>query len=247
MLFNKPYLPRAWLFLASWLTFLSVTLAHSHQYTISPEQAIGGVIFIVGGFLFCFLGHRLFKIVLFLAGFFSIGLLVLYACIRISPPAAADSTRKLVYFIVAIVFGLLGGLLFMCFWKLGLAAIGALAGFAFSMFLLSLSNDGLINHHAGRVIFIVAFIIIGILLIMIFEKHLLLIGTSVFGGYAFILGLDFFIQTGFTQHLLAFLNGSPNSFYKANSKIYAMLASMIVIIILGVIIQYKTFRPYGRK
>ncbi|KAK9710782.1 hypothetical protein K7432_008207 [Basidiobolus ranarum] len=215
------------------------------DYAISPQTSVIAVVMIILGFFFCFFGHRFFKTIIFLAGFVVVGFLAYVICYKISIPNTG--TKSTIYLVVAIVAGIAGGCLFMCIWSLGIAAIGALGGFALGMFILSLGDGMLISSNTGRILFIVALVIAGIISIFFFEKHVVIVGTAFAGAYMFIVGIDYFIGTGFTQHLIAFLNGEGRVFYHTNGKVYAMLASMAVLAIIGAIVQYKSYKQWSRK
>ncbi|KAK9710781.1 hypothetical protein K7432_008206 [Basidiobolus ranarum] len=244
-MFKTPQLSSYLLLLLTLLFTGSAVAAQPGDYAITPQTSIIAVVMIIMGFFFCFFGHRFFKVIIFLAGFVVVGFIAYVICYEISAPDT--STKSTIYLVVAIVAGIIGGFLFMCIWKLGIAAIGALGGFSLGMFILSLGNGMLISSKTGRIIFIVAFVIVGIVAIFFFEKHVVIIATAIAGAYMFIVGIDYFIGTGFTQHLIAFLNGQGESFYHTNGKIYAMLASMAVMAIIGAVVQYKSFRPWSKK
>ncbi|ORX94154.1 hypothetical protein K493DRAFT_315623 [Basidiobolus meristosporus CBS 931.73] len=215
------------------------------DYAITPQTSVIAIVMIVVGFFFCFFGHRFFKTVIFLAGFVAVGFLAYVTCYKISDPNTG--TKSTIYLVVAVVAGILGGCLFMCVWKLGIAAIGALGGFALGMFILSLGDGMLIAGSTGRVMFIIALIVVGIVGIFFFEKHVVIVGTAMAGAYMLIVGIDYFIGTGFTQHLVAFLNGAGQVFYHTNGRVYAMLASMAVLAVIGAVVQYRSFRQWSRK
>ncbi|ORX94155.1 hypothetical protein K493DRAFT_337924 [Basidiobolus meristosporus CBS 931.73] len=239
-------LTSSFLYLLLTLLFSNSVLAQSAvDHAITPQTSIIAIVMIIVGFFFCFFGHRFFKVIIFLAGFVVVGFIAYVICYEISRPDT--STKSTIYLVVAIVAGIVGGCLFMCIWKLGIAAIGALGGFALAMFILSFGNNMLISSKTGGIIFVIVFVVVGIIAIFFLEKHVVIIATAIAGAYMFIVGIDYFIRTGFTEHLIAFLNGYDRSFYHTNGKIYAMLASLAVMALIGIVVQYKSFRPWSKK
>lgn len=84
--------------------------------------------------------------------------------------------RAIVFLIVAIVSGFIGGFLFICVWRLGLSAIGALLGFTIAIVVLSFVSGGVIASGTGRTIFIICFAVVGAILIQFIEKPVLILG-----------------------------------------------------------------------
>ncbi|KAJ1654446.1 hypothetical protein IWQ61_005630 [Dispira simplex] len=216
------------------------------DYHLYGQDIIAGIILIIVGFLFCFFGRRLFKVVLFLAGFCVVGLLVLLACFRIRPPHEDENTRTILYYVAGIIFGIIGGALCVCFWFVGLALIGVLGGFAIALWLLSLKSGGLITSTWGQVLLIVLCCIAGLILIFFLEKHILIIATAIWGAYAMMIGIDSFAHTGFRKHLSAIFNGDHGLSYETNPRVYAMIGSLVALALIGILVQYRTFRGNHR-
>ncbi|KAK9763171.1 hypothetical protein K7432_010403 [Basidiobolus ranarum] len=215
------------------------------DYTITPQPSVIATIRIIVGFFFCFLGQRFFKLVLFFAGFVTVGFVAYIVCYKIAPPTT--SSKATIYLVVSIISGIIGGLLFACLWKLGLIAIGGLGGFALSMLILSLKDGLLISNSTARYIFIAVFVIIGMMLILFFEKPLLILGTAITGSYSLVVGIDYFARTGFTQQLVDFLNGSGQVFYHTTGAVYGMIATLVVLFIIGSVVQFKTYHGRNEK
>jgi hypothetical protein len=125
--------------------------------------------------------------------------------------------------------------------KIGLLLLGAAAGFTLAMYILAWKQGLLIENEIGRIIFIVAFALIGSILIQFIEKPLIIISTSILGSYLFFIGLDVFLKVGFVAMLQAFLNGnisvSPD-LVESDPKLYAVLASVPVLAMIGVFSQF---------
>ncbi|KAF8945524.1 hypothetical protein BGZ47_002469 [Haplosporangium gracile] len=225
---------------------------------ITVSGTVVAIVLIAAGFIFAFFGHRFFKITLFLAGFYVFSTLAWIALSNARPGADGyGANTQWVYLGVTAVAGLLGGGLFLCFWRLGFAAIGAIAGFYLAMFILSWSSNGVISNGTGRTIFIIAFVIVGIVLTFFVERHVIILGTAIVGSGSFFIGLDNFVHTGFANAFTAFLSGNKNAFggngYEVTGKVYGMLAGTLAMMVLGACFQYykhrgswvpKTHRPH---
>ncbi|KAJ1983749.1 hypothetical protein H4R34_001081 [Dimargaris verticillata] len=240
---------RFWLSLTSLVAFFALALADDAEngsYHLFAEDIIAGILLIVIGFLFCFFGRRLFKLVLFLAGFCVVGLLVLLACFRIRPPHADETTRTILYYVAGIIGGVIGGIACVCFWFVGLAFIGALGGFAVSVWLLSLKDGGLIESTWGRVLLVVLLVVAGMVIIFFLEKHVIIIATAIWGAYAMMVGIDSFAHTGYRQHLSAIFGGDTAAIYHTSGKVYAMIGSTVALAAIGIIVQYRSFHGNHR-
>ncbi|KAJ3300810.1 hypothetical protein HK104_000003 [Borealophlyctis nickersoniae] len=208
---------------------------------IIAQTAVFGVIAIVAGFFFLFFGHRLFKPTLFLAGFYFFGCIG-YVILINAEPYAAYSNRETVLLVGSIAFGVVGGLLAICVWKVALAFLGALGGFFFALFILSWKEGGAINPPYGRAIFIIIMCVIGVIAIFILQKPVIIVCTSIIGAYSIVMGIDAFAQTGFAASANDFLtSSSKRSFhtFETNGKVYGLLITMIVLAVIGILAQFK--------
>ncbi|CAO3566655.1 unnamed protein product [Mortierella alpina] len=228
-------------------------------FKITVSGTIVAIVLMVAGFLFAFFGHKFFKITLFLAGFYVFSTLAWIALRNAEPSAGYGANAQWIYLGVAGAAGILGGGLFLCFWRLGFAAIGAIAGFYLAIFILSWSSQGVISNGTGRTIFIVACVIVGIILTFFVERHVVIIGTAIVGSGSFFVGLDNFVNTGFSAAFTAFLSGKGHEAllgtngYVVSPKIYGMLAGTLAMMVIGACFQYykhrgswvpKTHRPH---
>ena len=142
---------------------------------------------ILAGLLFNFFGHRLFKPTLFLAGFYFFGVLGYMLLINIEPASGFGENRDTILLVAAIVFGLLGGLMSICFWKLALAVLGALGGFALGLFILSFKTGGVLDAGLARTGFLAVMSLVGCVCMFFFQKVLIIISTSILGSYRYAL------------------------------------------------------------
>ncbi|KAK3821908.1 MAG: hypothetical protein J3Q66DRAFT_158165 [Benniella sp.] len=121
-----------------------------------------------------------------------------------------DMPIQWVYLGVGVVVGIIGGALFLCFWRLGFAALGGIAGFYFAIFVLAWASNGSISNVTGRTILIVFCVIIGVLMTFFVERHVVILGTALVGSGSFFVGLDNFVLTGFSDAFIQFLSGKKN-------------------------------------
>ncbi|KAF9171874.1 hypothetical protein BGX21_011077 [Mortierella sp. AD011] len=214
-------------------------------YHITVSSTIVAIVLMAAGFLFAFFGHKFFKITIFLAGFYVFVTLAWIALRNLEPSNGYGSNSEWVYIGVSGAVGLLGGLLFLCLWRLGFAAIGGIAGFYLAIFILSWTSSGVISNGTGRTIFIVAFVIIGIILTFFLDRHIIILGTAIVGSGSFFVGLDNFIRTGFSEAFTAFLAGNHSAFsseYNVTGKVYGMLAGTLGMMVVGACFQYYCHR-----
>ncbi|KAG0350702.1 hypothetical protein BGZ54_003672 [Gamsiella multidivaricata] len=212
---------------------------------ITVSSSIVAIVLMAAGFLFAFFGHKFFKITLFLAGFYAFATLAWIALRNLEPSFGYGPHAEWVYIGVSGACGIIGGALFAFFWRIGFAAIGGVAGFYFSIFVLSWASSGLISNGTGRTIFIVACVIIGIVLAFFLERHVVIIGTAIVGSGSFFVGLDNFVHTGFKEAFTAFLAGNHAALfggYQVSGQVYGMLAGTLGMMVIGTIFQYYMHR-----
>jgi len=211
---------------------------------IIAQTGVLGAFLILAGFTFLFFGHRLFKPTLFLAGFYFFGCLGYLFMINIEP-AGGLNNRETVLLVASIVFGIVGGLLAICFWKLAVALLGALMGFALAMFVLSWKSGGVISSGLPRAGFICALSLVGSVIILFFQKPIIIVSTSIIGAYSMAVGVDLFAHTGFIETTGAFLTSSSKASFETfetNPKIYGMLGSTALLAIIGMVAQWRINR-----
>ncbi|KAJ2588506.1 hypothetical protein H4R99_007774 [Coemansia sp. RSA 1722] len=221
-------------------------LALNSDGGIVASGIIAGIVLIVIGFLFNYFGYKLAKVLVFLAGFCVIGGLVLYAEYKIRAPREDEKGRQVWYLAIAAVFGLIGGGLAWFFFNVGIALVGALGGFALATWILAMKSGGVIHSDVGRIIFIVAMIIVGMLAALFLKNPAIIVLSSIWGSYALFVGIDCFARTGFQYTALDFLN-TPGAVYETSPKVYAMIAAMAVSALLGIIFQFVLLRKSKGK
>ncbi|KAG0032776.1 hypothetical protein BGZ81_010061 [Podila clonocystis] len=221
---------------------------------ITVSGTVAAIVLLVAGFLFAFFGHKFFRITLFLSGFYAFSTLAWIALKNAEPATGYGTNAQWIYIGVAGAAGILGGALFICFWRLGFAAIGAVGGFYLAIFILSWAKNGVISSGVGRTIFIIVCVIIGIVLTFFVERHVVILGTAIVGSGSFFVGLDNFVHSGFSTAFTLFLSGKKiGEGYEVTPKMYGMLAGTLAMMVVGACFQYykhrgsfvpKTHRPH---
>jgi len=206
---------------------------------LTVHAIVIGIILILSGIIFCFFGRRVYRTTLFLIGFY-IGTII--AITVLTNKGGVNHTIAL---IVSLAVGFVVGLIFMCCSTMAIWFLGALAGYLFALWILAWASDGVIHSKAGRIIFIIVLTLIGLLLAIFFKNAFIIFGTAFIGAYAIILGIDLFVRTGFALSVRAFMDGNHDTKYVVNTKVYLMLAGMVVLFILGSLFQYRYYKNHS--
>ncbi|KAJ1955786.1 hypothetical protein EC988_001692 [Linderina pennispora] len=222
------------------------SLALSKHGALTASGIVAGIVLIVIGVFFTFFGRKLVKVLIFLAGFCVVGGLTIYLEYKIRAPREDEKTREIVYLVVGGVLGLIAGGLLLCLYKVGIAFVGGLGGFALATWILSMKSGSLITSEAGRIVFIVVLIVIGMLLALFLEKPAIIVASAVWGSYALFVGIDCFAKTGFQDTATTFLS-APGATYETSAKVYGMIAGMAVTAVVGIGVQFAINRDRKQK
>ncbi|KAF9089335.1 hypothetical protein BGX23_006755 [Mortierella sp. AD031] len=212
--------------------------ARDGPYNLSVQAGIAGAILIVLGLILCFLGVRFFRICMFLIGFYFFGNI---SYIGMANGGVTSQT------LISVVVGIFGGLLLVCCSRLGVAVLGAMALYSLGLWILSWKAGGVIKSSTGRGILLAVLAVVGFIVGFIREKETVIIGSAFLGAYSFVAGVDFFAQTGFISEADSFINSKNNLDNRVGNLSgaeYALLATFIVMAILGMVVQ---FRWWGRR
>ncbi|KAG0380891.1 hypothetical protein BGX24_003365 [Mortierella sp. AD032] len=210
-------------------------------FNVTIQAGIAGAILILAGFILCFFGYRIFHVTMFLIGFYFFGNLTYIGMVN---GGIINSTLLLA---VAIGVGVVGGLLLVCCSKLGVAALGALALYALGLWILGWKSGGVITTSTGRIILLVALAVVGFILGLFREREVVMVGSAIVGAYSFVIGVDMFAHTGFKEQADQFVNSRntiEEHFENQTTGVYALLATFIVMAVLGFLVQ---FRAFGRR
>jgi hypothetical protein len=203
------------------------------------------IVLIFVGLLFVSYGYRLFRIVVILTGFFLFGgatYLILYY-------ALGEFHWWII--LIALVVGLLGGVLLHFLYIVAIFCLGFLLGFVLSTVTWGgyladwIYGDAIPTYFQviTWVVIVLAAVLGGVLAIK-FQKFLIVLATSVVGGYGIIAGADYLIGDGrFAASLSSIFSGIPVSYYTypwgGMWMSYLMFVAWALVSVIGVIIQLR--------
>lgn len=152
--------------------------------------------------------------------------------------------RDLIYILTCLVAGLIGGMLLGYFYKVGVFGIGVLGGLALSSYALVFVSSFTPITYGVRIAVMILCALIGGVLISQAERHIVIVGSSLFGAMAFMYGLDMFANTGYADLLELLSRTEIQEEWKTlqqglGQAVYGMLAGVVALFLLGVFVQYK--------
>ncbi|KAJ3034872.1 hypothetical protein HDV00_004560 [Rhizophlyctis rosea] len=203
---------------------------------LTTQGIILGVICLVVGLFFLLFGLRLFPIISAVAGFVFFSIIGYIILVALQPEDGYDNADT-VLLAGSLAIGIIGLFLGLCLWQLGVAFIGGLAGFALASWILGMRDGGLIKSETGRIIFIVAMVLVAIVLIFMFETPVLIIATSVIGAYLLLFGVDEFTRTGFNLESYYVLTNRANSL-SLTPQIIGFIVAFAVLSLIGIVVQF---------
>ncbi|KAG9324573.1 hypothetical protein KVV02_005106 [Mortierella alpina] len=217
-------------------------------YNLSVQGGIAGVILIIFGLVLCFFGVRFFRVCMFLIGFYFFGNITYIGM------ANGGVTSETLLLVISIIVGILGGLLLVCCSRLGVAVLGALALYSLGLWILGWKSGGLITSSVGRGILLGVLAVVGFFIGLCREHETVIVGSAIVGAYSFVAGVDIFAHTGFINATDSFINSKnrvDNRVGTLSGGAYALLATFIVLALLGMAVQFhmwgrRAFRPAGR-
>ena len=161
---------------------------------------------------------------------------------------AGGEWKIYVYLAVAGVVGAICGIVTICVYYIGLFLVGGSVGFLLSWFLLAVINITYFQQHLyiPLLIAVAAGILCGIVT-LIFQKWLVIIGTSVVGGFLMAWSIDYYLELGRMVYFL-FLFAEHRGSLSLCWFSWLVLVVFVVLIIVGLIVQGAiTGRKYNHK
>jgi hypothetical protein len=197
-------------------------------------------VFLVVGFLVCFLGRSLFKPVLFIAG---ILLSVSLVWIIFYSTFLSDNTKQWVGWVVlagSVVLGLIIGCLFVKLVRLGAFILAAWGGFALALLIYN-SFMYKMNSNVGFWCFTVGVALLFGILALWFFDHILIHSTALAGSFLVINGIG--LVAGRYQNPFTIADEINNGVIDHIDPVfYAYLAGNLVLYALGALFQYRQRR-----
>lgn len=196
------------------------------------------------GLVFAFYGYRLFKLTLFLCGFVVAGLAAYFAL-------TAHVNLEMYYIWgISIAAGLVGGLLLLFLWTIGVFVLGAMMGFELAVLAMTTRTGGLLTIAWTRyVVYGGAPLVFGILAV-VWEKFFIALSTSVFGAFTVIACVDYFAGSagGGFYGLIPFIVQERPYDIDVTAVTYAELAACAILAIFSCGIQlFFTGRRYDHR
>jgi len=135
------------------------------------------IIFAVGGVFSCFAGYRLFRFVLGLNGFI--------AGVFVTTSIMGPGSSKFAIVLAAIVGGVLGAVLMVAAYFVGVGLIGA----ALSALILNAGWHALGRPGDPPVVVLVLVCVLGALAALSVQRYVIIIGTALSGAWMMLLGI----------------------------------------------------------
>ncbi|KAI8905968.1 hypothetical protein EDD86DRAFT_174959, partial [Gorgonomyces haynaldii] len=196
---------------------------------------VNAILLIVSGVLFTFWGYRSFKGVLFIIGFFILAYtaFIVLNSLEQQNPTIYGSNRVVIYIAVPVVAGLIGGFILKALFKVGVFITGAYLGFLLSNIVLGFIQDASPNARLGTQI---GLALVGGLVALWMEKPILIVATSVIGAFDIAVGVDYWVQSGFTD-VFGVLK-STGHLPALSQNTYIMLGGFVIVALLGMAVQF---------
>ncbi|PVU94386.1 hypothetical protein BB561_002581 [Smittium simulii] len=214
--------------------------------SIEASGAVAGAVLIVVGLLFTFFGRKLIKVIIFLSGWAFVAALSLTVMYKVRAPTDTEEKRALIYLICSMALGLIGGIVAVALYKVGLFLVGALGGFAIGSYILTWSSVGIFKEKWAQITFVCVLALLAGIIILVIEKPVVIMLTSLQGSYSFFVGVDCFTKTGFKDAMVSVFS-DLNRIDDINKKIYIMLGGTALFALIGIIVQFSTNRSPPRK
>lgn len=202
-----------------------------------PEALLAALGFMAIGFglFFLFFGYRAFWITLLITGFL-VGAALTFILLRMR-----TSLALLWVIVVSVLCGIAGSLLVKLLWRVGVFISAFSLGFILgSLFLATPLGTELVKccDFWPLLVLVILGGVLGVLAI-VFEKHLIIIATSLGGAYGIAVGLDItFFHTDFADVIPSLLAQKTLVIDKHDPLPYVLITGIVIATILGSVIQW---------
>ncbi|KAI9308307.1 hypothetical protein BJ944DRAFT_254612 [Cunninghamella echinulata] len=167
-------------------------------------------------------------------GFLLFGLLTWIALTNCQPSEGYINDH-ITMIVVPAGLGVLGGILFVIFWNIGIYLVGAIGGLGLGLFILCWKQDLVITSIIARPCFLVGMSIVVGAITFFVETYVILFSTSFIGAFIFIIGVDVLARTGYVAGIRSILDRNPLHvvFYSLSRNVYILLAFTIVLFLIA--------------
>jgi hypothetical protein len=192
---------------------------------LQPEH-IGttALVFILVGILSSFVGYRLFKIILGIWGFIG-GAIITSYLLQFYFQVMGNSLL-----IGALVGGIVGVVLFLGLYKVGIFGLGALLGFSLATMVIAARGG-----EADPLVFGLSALLGGIMALLL-QRPMIIISTAFSGAWLLVIGLASFLKIPF--NLLEMLK-NPRVVVQQEIYSFVWVVLWLIVGIAGSVIQFK--------
>ena len=193
-------------------------------------------------------GYRLIRLVLFLIGFVIGGGLAYFLVLAFT--YQIDETW--VFYVaasVALVVGVLCGLLTVLVYYVGVFLVGFCIGLLLTWIILSLIDIEFFQENVWLpvAIAIVVGIVIGIISLKLLQKWFFMLGTTILGSVMIVWGLDYFLELGAMMYYL-FLFASDRGNFEPCWYSWFIIPVLVLLLVVAFLVQaLVTGRKYDHK
>ncbi|KAJ3323787.1 hypothetical protein HDV06_001157 [Boothiomyces sp. JEL0866] len=215
-------------------------LANFAFTTKSIFNLIGAVLFIAIGLFLLFYGYETYEVMLFMVGgmVFALIAFIVLNTMQYRQVISFDNP-DLWYFVILVIAAVVGGLIVLCTWNIGAYCVALLLGYVASSAILQFPQFPL-TDMVYRAAFISAVCIFFIIIAIKIQTLILIVGTSFIGSFMFVLGLDYFISSGFGLWLYRSID--LRQVGEMSQTAYYLMIGFGALGIIGSIYQYNKMR-----
>ncbi|KAF9433814.1 Mitochondrial distribution and morphology protein 12 [Entomortierella beljakovae] len=209
--------------------------AQDGLFDIILQYEMTGVILIALGLFLCFFGYRVYRFILPVIVFGSLGSLVYYGM------TSAGVTSRTLMLSTTIAVGIIGKIILVFSSRLKDVIFRILAMIVLGLWVLVWKYGGAITDNTSRTALLLFLAVLGLHLGLSREKEIAIVGSTILGAYSFVIGIDKYTHTGFSARGDSFLNSNKTI------GVYILSGTFIAMALLGMIIQFWGLRRVIRS
>lgn len=204
----------------------------------------GGISLIAIGLFLVVMGRRLFKLFLGISGFIVGGSTFLYILMIASTHLYVPCPRWL-FWVMGLVGGFLGSIMFTKIWKWAVYAMSAYGGVMLGFWILGMISDTELNKYIERTTFLVIFAIIGLFMAHFVDEFVVITSSSLMGAFTAVFGFDMIKFVGFRLFVMNTFDHTPTSIVDIlleNNYSQSVRFCMIAVLFItasGIYVQYR--------
>jgi len=210
------------------------------------EYTIAAVIIVIG-LIWTFFGYRLIRVVLFFAG------AILFAFVTYQTlsaiPQVAEKLEPIYILLIAAGAGLLGGIIVLLLFKVGIFLLGFMFGAVVGVVVMSftpLTTTISDNIHATYTTWVILACVVGLgilcgILAVVFIRPIVIFITAWNGSFIVMQAVDRMAKTNLLYILQAVFNRKVEirTLDAANWPVYVMFGGLVLLALLGILVQAR--------